>query len=127
MLVRGSQPFLECSTHGDRRFSAFCARPSSLGGRSIEEAYQAMKVFEDGRTGLSWRAAKGHRPINIEACRLAYDRWWLEWVREQTSSPPSSPLPASPTSSAAKAAPARPKSSGGSATAFSADPRRLPG
>ena len=87
MLVRGSQPFLECSTHGDRRFSAFCARPSSLGGRSIEEAYQAMKVFENGRTGLSWRAAKGHRPINIEACRLAYDRWWLEWVREQNLLP----------------------------------------
>lgn len=83
MMQRGSAPFLECSTHGDKRFSAFCARPSSLGGRSIEEAYQGMKILADGRTNLSWREAKGQKAINMPACIAAYDRWWLEWVTEQ--------------------------------------------
>ncbi len=83
MVTRGTAPFLECSTRGDRRFSAFCARPASLGGRSIEEAYQAMKVFADGRTGLTWREAKGKRAVNAAECHVAYRRWWAEWVREQ--------------------------------------------
>lgn len=87
MLRRGSAPFLECSSKGDKRFSAFFARPSSLSGRSIEEAYQAMKVFEDGATNLHWRAAKGRRAVNAPACALAYDRWWLEWVHEQNLLP----------------------------------------
>lgn len=79
----GSSPFLECSSKGDRRFSAFFARPRSLQGRSIEEAYQAMKIFPDGRTGLSWREAKGQQATNISACRSAYDLWWREWVKQQ--------------------------------------------
>lgn len=83
MMLRGKPPYLECSTHGDRRFSAFVARPRSLEGRSIEEAYQAMKVFPDGSTGLSWRQAKGRHPVNLAECRSAYDRWWLEWAHEQ--------------------------------------------
>jgi hypothetical protein len=87
MLRRGSPPFLECSTRGDRRFSAFCARPRSLGGRSIEEAYQAMKILPDGRTGLSWREAKGRRAVNHLECIAAYERWWAEWVIEQSLLP----------------------------------------
>lgn len=83
MLRRGSAPFLECSTKGDRRFSAFAARPRSLKGRSIEEAYQGMKVFEDGRTGLGWREAKGRRAVNMAECQAAYEKWWREWVEEQ--------------------------------------------
>lgn len=82
-LFRGSPPFLECSTKGDRRFSAFCARPKSLGGRSIEEAYQGMKRFPDGRTGLTWKEAKGKRAVNQEECVAAYEKWWREWVEEQ--------------------------------------------
>jgi hypothetical protein len=87
MLTRGRPPFLECSTHGDRRFSAFCARPSCLGGRSIEQAYQAMKILPDGRTNLSWREAKGQPCINKADCTAAYEHWWLEWVREQNLLP----------------------------------------
>ncbi len=83
MIKVGSQPFLECSSRGDKRFSAFYARPSSLGGRSIEEAYQAMKVFENGETGLHWRAAKGRKPINQPECNKAYEQWWREWVKEK--------------------------------------------
>ena len=83
MIKHGKPPYLECSSRGDKRFSAFRARPVSLNGASIEEAYQAMKVMEDGSTGLTWRAAKGKRPINMEACATAYAKWWREWVDEQ--------------------------------------------
>lgn len=83
MIHIGSAPYLECSSKGDKRFSAFYARPKSLNGRSIEEAYQAMKVFVDGSTGLSWRSAKGRQAVNQEACAEAYARWWREWVDEQ--------------------------------------------
>jgi hypothetical protein len=82
MLTRGVPPFLECSTHGTRRLSAFYARPRSLNGKSIEEAYQAMKVLPDGRTGLSWRKAKGKRAINQSECVAAYERWWREYLDE---------------------------------------------
>lgn len=83
MIRHGHPPFLECSSRGDTRFSAFYARPEALSGKSIEDAYQAMKIFSDGRTGLSWRQAKGHKPVNTQACHMMYRRWWKEWVREQ--------------------------------------------
>ena len=83
MLRFGTAPYLECSSAGDTRFSAFYARPKSLKGKSIEEAYQAAKVFADGSTGLSWRQAKGRHAVNQEACAALYERLWFEWVREQ--------------------------------------------
>ena len=52
MIKHGTAPFWECSSKGDKRFSAFYAR---VDGRSIEEQYQAAKIFEDGSTGLTWR------------------------------------------------------------------------
>lgn len=83
MLRFGTAPYLECSSKGDARFSAFHARPRSLKGKSIEDAYQAAKVFADGSTGLSWRKAKGRHAVNQEECAALYERLWLEWVREQ--------------------------------------------
>jgi hypothetical protein len=53
MIQHGTAPFLECSSRGDRRFSAFAARIKSRGNKSIEEIYQAAKRFEDGSTGLT--------------------------------------------------------------------------
>ena len=82
MLTRGSAPFLECSSRGEKRLSAFYARPRSLNGRSIEDAYQGMKKFEDGSTNLHWRAAKGRRAINSAECAAAYTRWWQEYISE---------------------------------------------
>ena len=83
MIRVGDPPYLECSSRGDKRFSAFYARPRILGGKSIEEAYQAMKVFADGTTGLTWREAKGRQALNHEACAAAYIVWWRAWVEEQ--------------------------------------------
>lgn len=82
MLKFGDAPYLECSSKGDKRFSAFYARPSILGGQSIEEAYQAQKVFGDGTTGQNWRVAKGKRAINQEECAASYEHYWRAYVKE---------------------------------------------
>lgn len=78
MIAHGVAPFLECSTRGDRRFSAMVARVRQFGNRTIEEIYQAAKIFEDGSTGLSWRAAKGRRAVNVAECATIYGRLW-DW------------------------------------------------
>ena len=82
MVKVGQAPYLECSSRGDRRFSAYYAKPSSLGGRTIEQAYQAMKIFVDGSRGLSVDRAKGRFPVNYAQCRQKYFDWWVEYVRE---------------------------------------------
>lgn len=85
MIRHGSAPFLECSSRGDKRFSAFYARVASRGGKTIEELYQAAEVLEDGRTGLSWREAKGRRPVNAEYCAKLYSTLWDEYIAENRS------------------------------------------
>lgn len=82
MLKRGTAPYLECSSRGERRLSAFYARPSSLNGRSIEDAYQAAKVFDNGETNLHWRQAKGRKAVNAQECADYYDRLWKEYINE---------------------------------------------
>lgn len=82
MIFHGEQPYLECSSAGDRRFSAFYARPSHYHRMSIEELYQAFKVFEDGSTGLSWRQAKGRRAVNQEDAAMFYSILWDIYITE---------------------------------------------
>jgi hypothetical protein len=82
MVRHGAPPFLECSSRGDRRFSAFCARLRGRGGKSVEEVYQAAKVFEDGSTGLGWREAKGRRAVNANEAAALYGRLWDEYLAE---------------------------------------------
>ena len=82
MIRVGSPPYLECSSKGDRRFSAFYAHIRAREGKSIEQIYQAAKVFPDGRTGLSWREAKGRKAVNAAECAELYDRLWEEYLDE---------------------------------------------
>ncbi len=82
MLRFGEPPYLECSGKGDRRFSAFSARINGRGGRSIEEVYQAAKVFADGSTGLAWQQAKGKSCVNIVRVRALYRQLWDEYISE---------------------------------------------
>lgn len=82
MIRIGKPPFLECSTRGDRRFSAFCARLRRYSNRNIEEIYQAAKIFEDGSTNLTWREAKGRCPSNIEEVKKLYARLWDTYIEE---------------------------------------------
>lgn len=82
MLRYGSPPYLEFSTKGDKRFSAFCARIKARGGRSIEDLYQSTKVFADGSTGLSWREAKGRNAVNRDEVAALYAQLWDEYIAE---------------------------------------------
>lgn len=77
MIRHGEAPYLECSSKGDKRFSAFYA---VLNGRTIEEIYQASKVFEDGRTGLTWKEAKGKKAVNQEECSRLYASLWDQYI-----------------------------------------------
>jgi hypothetical protein len=79
MLRFGEAPYLECSSKGDRRFSAFYAR---VFGRSIESLYQAHKVFEDGSSDLSIKTAKGRKPVNVDQCRTYYSWLWMYYFKE---------------------------------------------
>jgi len=77
MIKHGEAPFLECSSKGDKRFSAFYAR---INGKSIEERYQAFKRFEDGSTGLDWREAKGRKAVNAEVAAEFYAGLWDYYI-----------------------------------------------
>jgi hypothetical protein len=92
MIKHGEPPYLECSSKGDKRFSAFYARLPNYkgpGGKtgywSIEEIYQAAKVFEDGSTGLSWKEAKGRKAINQEFLLQFYGLLWDEYIERNPS------------------------------------------
>ena len=82
MIRHGVAPYTECSSKGDKRFSAFYARIKTRGNHSIEEIYQASKIFTDGRTGLTWREAKGKQAINAAELSLLYQRLWCEYITE---------------------------------------------
>jgi hypothetical protein len=82
MISFGKAPILECSSKGDRRFSAFFARIRFRNNKSIEELYQARKLFEGNVQGLSVQDAKGKLPINIEDCRSFYSQLWNEYFDE---------------------------------------------
>ena len=79
MIKHGEAPYLECSSRGDVRFSAFFAR---VDGKTIEDQYQAYKIFQDGSTGLTWREAKGKHPVNMNACRRYYSELWDRYIQE---------------------------------------------
>lgn len=80
MIKLGNPPYLECSSKGDKRFSAFYAK---VDGRSIEDTYQAAKVFEDGSTGHTWRTAKGRKPVNTGDVRRLYSELWDRYIQER--------------------------------------------
>jgi hypothetical protein len=82
MIKHGEAPFLECSSKGDRRLSAFSARLRKYGGKSIEEIYQAAKIFEGGETRLTWQQAKGRKALNMAEVVLLYSRLWDEYIEE---------------------------------------------
>lgn len=78
----GDAPYLECSSRGDKRFSAFVARIRQRGNKTIEDLYQGAKVFENGETGLGWREAKGRRAVNQAEVARFYATLWDEYMAE---------------------------------------------
>jgi len=67
----------ECSSKGDKRFSAMCARMAD--GRTIEMHYQCdVKGYQPG--GTNWRLGKGKPPLrDVDAWR-AYLSLWRAWA-----------------------------------------------
>lgn len=82
MIRHGNAPFLECSSRGDKRFSAFYARIKYCENRTIEDLYQSSKIFENNITGLSWKEAKGKKAINQEWCNVYYTWLWKMYIWE---------------------------------------------
>lgn len=69
----------ECSTKGDRRFSAFCAVLPD--GRTIEQHYQCdVKGYQPG--GWNWRLGKGRPPLDPSKDLWAeYLALWKIWAQ----------------------------------------------
>ncbi len=78
----GEEPFLECSSKGDKRFSAFYARIKKRNNLTIEAIYQSSKIFQDGSTGLSISEAKGKKAVNQEEVAILYGHLWDEYFIE---------------------------------------------
>lgn len=68
----------ECSSKGDRRFSAFTARLTD--GRTIEQHYQCdVKGYAPG--GIRWRLGKGKPPLDPSVDLWArYLALWRAWA-----------------------------------------------
>lgn len=79
MIRHGNPPYLECSSKGDKRFSAFYAE---ISGITIEERYQRFKILEDGTTGNSWKYAKGKRAVNQEEATSFYALIWDTYIEQ---------------------------------------------
>jgi hypothetical protein len=76
-IRRLSMATLECSSKGDKRFSAFYAKVFAFGKwDSIENHYQLCKRFGDF-VPQTWRDAKGKKPTHININGKDYDVKYL--------------------------------------------------
>ena len=70
----------ECSSKGDKRFSAFCAIMPD--GRTVEQHYQCdVKGYDVG--GTDWRLGKGKpplKPMSKDDLYQAYLSLWKVWA-----------------------------------------------
>lgn len=89
MIKHGRKPYLECSSRGDKRFSAFYAEVTIDGvTKTIERWYQTAKVFEaaDGSKYSypddQYLRAKGKRPINVPEVSSFYSTLWDMYVAD---------------------------------------------
>lgn len=80
MIRHGLPPYLECSSRGEKRLSAFYAR---VNGASIERAYQAAKIISVmGTRSAGWpiNVAKGRRADNDAEVRKLYSALWDQYI-----------------------------------------------
>lgn len=77
MIRHGEAPFLECSSRGDRRFSALFA---VVRGKPIEHWYQYAKDFGFDASNLNWRDRQGLACENTEEVRALYEDLWDEYM-----------------------------------------------
>jgi hypothetical protein len=83
MIQIGKPPYYECSSKGDKRFSAFYAK---VDGISIEEHYQKAKIFKDKDGNYikfkNIKEAKGKKPINTNEVSILYKKLWKKYLKE---------------------------------------------
>lgn len=48
----------------------------------LKSSIRPQKLFEGGRTGLSWREAKGCPAVNQKECAALYSRLWDQYIAE---------------------------------------------
>ena len=82
MIKVGKEPYLECSSKGDKRFSAMYAKIKAYNNKTIEEIYQESKVFTDGKTGLSVKEAKKRKATNMNEVAELYEKLWELYLKE---------------------------------------------
>lgn len=70
----------ECSSAGDKRFSAFYAKLED--GRTIEMHYQCdVKGYDPG--GRNWKLGKGRPPLDKRKDMVAeYQKLWDRWATQ---------------------------------------------
>ena len=75
--VKRGEPYYECSSKGDKRFSAIFAK---INGKSIEEIYQLDIKGYRGEVN-HWKEAKGKEPkhITYEEAYKEYLKLWVEY------------------------------------------------
>lgn len=81
MVRHGTAPFYECSSRGDKRFSAFFAR---VRGKSIEQWYQEAKDLGDteANASLTWKERQGLPAVNAAECHTLYASLWDEYIEK---------------------------------------------
>ncbi len=91
MIKHGEPPYLECSSRGDRRYSAYFARLPYRNYRTIEDLYQSFKIFPPTTEGvnatgnmLNWKDAKGKAAINQVEAAAFYEQLWREYLSENS-------------------------------------------
>lgn len=69
----------ECSSKGDKRFSAFYARINRLGNRSIEDLYQ---VELKGYSSIKEGKGKPGKKFSYDKQEFGYERLWFGYLQE---------------------------------------------
>ncbi len=78
----GTPPYLEGSSRGDSRFSAFYAQIKSRDNQDINRIYQAAKVFKDGKPSTPGRLREGITHINKKEILNIYRGLWMLYFQE---------------------------------------------
>jgi hypothetical protein len=82
--VKRGEPYYECSSKGDKRYSAIYARLKKYDNKSIEEIYQLDIKGYRGKVG-HWKEAKGKPPLNnktMDDLFQEYVKLWEEYFKE---------------------------------------------
>jgi len=82
--VKRGEPYYECSSRGDKKYSAVFARIKKYNNKSIEEIYQ-LDIKGYRKLTNDWREAKGKPPLvnkTEEELFQDYVKLWEEYFKE---------------------------------------------